>query len=53
MCDVGGKFLNGIKSMYVNSLACIKVKGKEIEDIDKFKYLSDESYGLGIREGVK
>ena len=27
MCDVGGKLLNGIKSMYVNSLACVRVKG--------------------------
>ena len=24
--NVGGKFLNVIKSMYVNSLACIRVK---------------------------
>ena len=29
MYDVGGKLLNGIKSMYVNSLACIRVKGGE------------------------
>ena len=27
MYDVGGKLLNGIKSMYVHSLACVKVKG--------------------------
>ena len=27
--DVGGKLLNGIRSMYVNSLACIRVKGGE------------------------
>ena len=27
MYDVGGKLLNGIKSIYVNSLACVKVKG--------------------------
>ena len=26
MYDVGGKLLNGIKSMYANSLACVKVK---------------------------
>ena len=26
MYDVGCKFLNGIKSMYVNSLACVRVK---------------------------
>ena len=24
MYDVGGKLLNGIKSMYVNSLVCVK-----------------------------
>ena len=24
MLDVGGKLLNGIKSMYVNSLACVQ-----------------------------
>ena len=29
--DVGGKLLNGIKSMYVNSLACLRVKGSESE----------------------
>ena len=29
MYDVGSKLLNGIKSMYVNSLACVRViKGK-------------------------
>ena len=27
MYDVGGKLLNGIKSIYVNSLACVRVKG--------------------------
>ena len=26
---MGGKLLNGIKRMYVNSLACIRVKGGE------------------------
>ena len=26
---VGGKLLNGIKSMYVNSLACGRIKGGE------------------------
>ena len=29
--DVGGKLLNGIKSMYVNSLACVRIKGSERE----------------------
>ena len=28
---MGGKLLNGIKSMYVNSLACVRVKGGESE----------------------
>ena len=28
---MGGKLLNGIKSMYVNSLACVRVKGGERE----------------------
>ena len=26
MYDVGGKLLNNMKSMYVNSLACVRVK---------------------------
>ena len=25
----GGKLLNGIKSMYIDSLACVRVKGGE------------------------
>ena len=29
MNDVGGKLLSGTKSMYVNSLACVRVKGGE------------------------
>ena len=29
MYDVGGKLLNGLKSMYVNSLVCVRVKGGE------------------------
>ena len=29
--DVGGKLLNGIKIMYVNSQACVRVKGGESE----------------------
>ena len=29
VCEVGGKLLNGINSMYVNSLACVKVKRGE------------------------
>ena len=31
MYDVDGKLLNGIKSMYVNSLTCVRVKGGESE----------------------
>ena len=31
MYDVGGKLLNGIKGMYVNSLAYVRVKGGESE----------------------
>ena len=31
MYDVGGKLLNGIKSVYVNSLACVRVKKCETE----------------------
>ena len=27
MYDVGGKLLNGIQSMYYNSIDCIKIKG--------------------------
>ena len=27
--DVGGKLLNGIKNMYVDSSACVRVKGGE------------------------
>ena len=29
--DVEGKLLGGIKSMYVHSLACVRVKGSENE----------------------
>ena len=29
MYDVGIKLLSGIKSMYVNSSACVRVKGHE------------------------
>ena len=31
MYNVGGKLLRGIKSMYVDSLSCIRVKGGESE----------------------
>ena len=31
MYDVGGKLLNGTKSMYANSLACVRVKGGKSE----------------------
>ena len=29
--DVGGNLLNGIKSMYVNSVPCVRIKGGESE----------------------
>ena len=38
MYDVGGKLLNGIKSMYINSLACVRVEGgweEERQEITK------------------
>ena len=31
MYDVGGKLLNGIKSMYVDSSACVRLTGGESE----------------------
>ena len=31
MYDVGGKLLKGVRSIYVNSLACVRVKGCESE----------------------
>ena len=31
MYDVGGKLLNGIRSMYVNGLTCVRVNGRELE----------------------
>ena len=31
MYDLGGELFNGIKSVYVNSLACVRVKGCERE----------------------
>ena len=31
MYDMGGKLFNGIESMYVNSEACVRVKGSESE----------------------
>ena len=27
MCDVGGKLLSGIENIYIDSLACVRVKG--------------------------
>ena len=39
---MGGKLLNGIKSIYVNSLACVRVKGGES---DCFRINS------GVRQG--
>ena len=31
MCVGDGKLLNGVKSMYINNLACVRVKGGESE----------------------
>ena len=31
MYDLGGKLLSGSKSMYIDSLACVRVKGGERE----------------------
>ena len=31
MYDLGSKLLSGIKSIYVDSLACVRVKGSESE----------------------
>ena len=30
MYDVGGRLLNGIKSIYVDSLVCVRVKGGRV-----------------------
>ena len=40
--DAGGKLLNGIKSMYVDSSACVSVKGREYE-----RFMIDS----GVRQG--
>ena len=32
MYDVGGKLLSGIKSMYGDSSACVRVKGSKSEE---------------------
>ena len=32
--NVGGKLLSGIKSMYVNSVDCVRLKGSECFRID-------------------
>ena len=42
MYDVGGKILNRIKSMHVNSLACVRVKEDESE---RFRV------DIGVRQG--
>ena len=43
MYDAGGKLLDGIKSMYVDSLDCVRVKGGESE---QFRIDSE------VRQGV-
>ena len=42
MYDVGGKLLNSIKSIYVNSLACVRVKVSESECF---------RINIGVRQG--
>ena len=44
MCDVGGKLLNGIRSIYIESLACVRIKIKGGES-ERFRIDS----GLGQR----
>ena len=33
MYDVGGKLLSGIKNIYVDSLACVRVKGVRVSGL--------------------
>ena len=49
MYDVGGKLLNGIKSMSGNSVACVRVKGGESEC---FRMESDVMKEVKIGDGV-
>ena len=42
MYDVGSKLLNGIKSIYANNIACVRVKGGESEC---FRFNSDVRQG--------
>ena len=49
MYDVGGKLLNGIKSIYVNSLACVIVKGGESKC---FKIYSGMRQGCIMSPGI-
>ena len=56
MYDVDGKLLNGIKSIYVNSLTCIRVKGGEGEyfridsGCETGEYHVPLSYELDLRQ---
>ena len=43
MCDVGGKHSSGIKSMYADSLACVRVK---VGNSEQFRIDS------GVKRGV-
>ena len=55
MYDVGGKLLSGIKSMYVDSSACVRVKG--IDGGVKQEYVISPwlfiVYIEGLMKGVK
>ena len=57
MYDVGGKLLSGIKSIYVNSLACVRVKwgmrkGRIMSPwlFSVYKWRSDEGSKNGVGE---
>ena len=46
MYDVGGKLLNNIKSIYVNSLVCVRVK--EMDTSFKTGGVREVSFPLGF-----
>ena len=47
MHDVGGKLFNGIKSMYINSVASVRVKGGESGCFRTNSSVRHVSYSLG------
>ena len=48
MYDVGGKLTNGIKSMYVNSISCLRVKGGDSVSGTIVMWDKVVSYSLGF-----